>query len=473
MSATAARHESAQESGVSPVRVFAVVALLIAVLALIALFLLREDTYTVKVELASASLVGEGNVVRIAGRQVGIVTESDLTDEGNAELTLELEEDVAPLRDGTEAHLRLTSLASGRGRYVDLRIPPAGGKEIPDGGTIPIEQTQGIVDLDQFFSMFDDKARAGLTNAVRGSGRQFDGAEQFVDAGWRELNPSFVASTKLFDEINRDSGNLRRFLTGSSRLVGALASRRDDLAAVVDRLATTTGAIAREERALSDAIGQAPAFLRRANSTYVNVRSTLDDLDPLVEASKPVAPRLNRLLAQLQPFAAQAGVPVKALADSVRKPGRANDLTELARVTPRLRDITVREASRNGQRRRGSFAEASASFRRSTPIWAFWRPYGPDIIGFMKAFGNVGIYDANGVASRSATLPGALEPGPNGTASFANIIPPEDRQAQFDRLAKQRNRCPGQAELTAPDGSNPWRESPSFNCDPTEVRPGR
>ena len=126
MSATAARHESAQEPGVSPVRVFAVVALLIAVLALIALFLLREDTYTVKVELASASLVGEGNVVRIAGRQVGIVTESDLTDEGNAELTLELEEDVAPLRDGTEAHLRLTSLASGRGRYVDLRIPPSG-----------------------------------------------------------------------------------------------------------------------------------------------------------------------------------------------------------------------------------------------------------------------------------------------------------------------------------------------------------
>ena len=163
--------------------------LLIAALALVALFILREDTYTVKVELASASLVGEGNVVQIAGRQVGTVTEADLTDEGNAELTLELEEDVEPLREGTEAHLRLTSLASGRGRYVDLRIPPAGGEEIPDGGTIPIEQTQGIVDLDQFFSMFDDKARAGLTKAVRGSGRQFGGAEEFVDAGLARAEP--------------------------------------------------------------------------------------------------------------------------------------------------------------------------------------------------------------------------------------------------------------------------------------------
>ena len=293
MSATAARHESAPGPGVSPVRVFAVAALLIAALALVALFLLREDTYTVKVELASASLVGEGNVVRIAGRQVGTVTESDLTDEGNAELTLELEEDVAPLRDGTEAHLRLTSLASGRGRYVDLRIPPAGGKEIPDGGTIPIEQTQGIVDLDQFFSMFDDKARAGLTNAVRGSGRQFDGAEEFVDAGWRELNPALRG---LHQAVRRDQprlGDLRRFLTGSSRLVGALATVATTLRPSSTGLATTTGAIAREERARLGRIGQAPAFLRRANSTYVNVRATLDDLDPLVEASKPVAPRLN------------------------------------------------------------------------------------------------------------------------------------------------------------------------------------
>ncbi len=472
MSATAAHTAPEQGPGVTPVRVFAVVALVIALLALVVLFLLREDTYTVKVELQSASLVGEGNVVRIAGRQVGTVTDADLTDEGNAELTLELEEDVGPLREGTEAHLRLTSLASGRGRYVDLRIPPMGGEEIPDGGTIPIEQTQGIVDLDQFFSMFDNKARAGLTKAVRGSGRQFGGAEEFVDAGWRELNPSFVASTKLFDEINRDSGDLRRFLQGSSRLVGALASRRDDLAAVVDRLATTTGAIAREERALSDAIGQAPRFLRRANSTYVNVRSTLDTLDPFVEASKPVAPRLNALLTQLQPFAAQAGVPVKALADSVRKPGRANDLTELARATPRLRDITVRSAERNGRTRRGSFEEAAESFRRSTPIWAFWRPYGPDVVGFLKAFGNVGIYDANGRASRSGTLPGQFTAGANGAPS-SDVIRPWERQALIDRLVKHRNRCPGSIERPAPDGSNPWRPSPAFNCDPTQVVPGR
>ena len=63
-----------------------------------ALLFVQQRHLTVKVQLRSASLVGEGNVVRIAGRQVGTVTEADVTDEGLAELTLELDEDVKPLR---------------------------------------------------------------------------------------------------------------------------------------------------------------------------------------------------------------------------------------------------------------------------------------------------------------------------------------------------------------------------------------
>ena len=73
-----------------------------------------------------------------------------------------------------------------------------------------------------------------------------------------------------------------------------MAERRDDLAGLVDNLATTTGAIGREKAALSDAIGELPPFMRRANTTFVNLRATLDDLDPLVDESKPVAKQLGR-----------------------------------------------------------------------------------------------------------------------------------------------------------------------------------
>ena len=446
--------------GATAARWLAVGALALVAGVLLWLLVLREDPYVVKARLTSASLVTGGNVVKSAGREVGVVSDVALTDDGQAEIEMELDPDLAPLREGTEVHLRLSSLASTAGRYVDLRIPADGGAEIPEGGVIPVSRTQGIVDIDQFFSIFDERTREGLRGVVRGSGEQFRDAGELADAGWRYLNPAFVASTRLFDELNRDSRALRQFLEGSSRVVSDLAARREQLEALVDRLATATGAIARRERELSSAIAQAPGFMRRANTTYVNLRAALDDVDPLVEASLPVAPRLDAFLRELRPFAAEAGAPVAALATAVRAPGPVNDLTEASIATPALRDQTVRPAERNGRTRRGSLPELEEALRGLQPIWAFWRPYGPDLTGFLKAFGNIGVYDAAGVASRAATNPGGL----------GN---PEQRQTLWDtRAVKQRNRCPGAMERPAADGSNPWRPSPDFNCDPTQIPPG-
>ena len=458
--------------GRAAARALVIGAVLVALVGVGWLVLADAGSYSTYARFRSAGLVGEGSDVKVAGRRVGSVTDVRLLSNGLAELRLEIDDDVSPLRAGTEAHLRMPSLSSSAGRYVDLRIPAGGGDELPDGGVIPVEDTQGLVDVDQFFNMFDERARRGLRRVIRGSGRQWAGAEEFVDAGWRQLNPSFVASSRLFDELNRDSGDLRRFLTGSARLVGALAERRDDLTRVVDRLADTTGAIAREERALSEAVAAAPRFMRRANTTFVDLRATLDDLDPLVEASKPVAPRLEALLTELEPFAREAGAPVRTLADTVRRAGDENDLIDLSRATPDLRDISVRTAERNGERRRGALPEAAAAFRGQRDQWAFWRPYGPDILAFFKAFGGVGIYDANGRDSRAAALPSAFAPGPND--ALGAFIPPAERQAAIDaRLIKQLNRCPGSAERPAPDGSNPLRPTPEFNCDPSAVPPGR
>ena len=49
------------------------------------------------------------------------------------------------------------------------------------------------------------------------------------------------------------------------------------------------GAIAAENDSLSQALGVLPDTLRQGNSTFVDLRSTLDDLDPLLQASKPPA----------------------------------------------------------------------------------------------------------------------------------------------------------------------------------------
>jgi hypothetical protein len=54
-------------------------------------------------------------------------------------------------------------------------------------------------------------------------------------------------------------------------------------------------------------------------------------------------------------------------------------------------------------------------------------------------------------------------------------VPPQLRAQAFGSGAalNQRNRCPGAAEHPNEDGSNPYRPTPDFNCDPSQVLPGK
>jgi len=434
------------------------------------LLVVRDDGYEMQARFRAVSTLVKGNVVKIGGRRVGTVTKVDLAPDGLAQVKFDLDREFTPLRSGTRAMIRSQSLSGSTSRYIDLRIPPAGGEPLDEGDTIDEASTSTEVDVDQFFAMFDRRTRKGLRDFIRGQRLQYDGRGAEANLGWHYANPSLVAAQRLFREVNRDSDELEGFLVDSSRLVTDVADRRDDLAGLVDRLADVTGAIAREENDLSSAISQLPRFMRRANTTFVNLRATLDDLDGFVEDSKPVTPRLRAVLAELRPFARDATPTVRGLADLARRPGADNDLLELARSVRPFRDIAVGPVRRNGQERPGSFKISRESLKGQTPHWAFFRPYAVDFTGWLDDFSHSGIYDANGSASRIATSVAAFA----AVDSQLKLIPEDLRDDVINLTVEkgQNNRCPGAVERPAPDGSNPWRPTPDFNCDPTQLPPG-
>ena len=124
-------------------------------------------------------------------------------------------------------------------------------------------------------------------------------------------------------------------------MVTALAERRDDLAGLIGNLNETTRALGSQKEALAESIGRLPPFMRRANTTFVDLRSTLDEVDPLVEASKPVAKRLQPFLSQARAFAADAEPTVRDLSLTIRRSGGSNDLINLLQSFPPLADIAT------------------------------------------------------------------------------------------------------------------------------------
>src|SRR6185503_10465656 len=95
----------------------------------------------------TAGQLVKGNEVQIGGKAVGKVTSIDLTDEGQAEIEMEVDSDFKPLHDGTRATIRVGSLSGIAGRYVSISPGPNDNDEIDDGGQIMADDTTTPVDL--------------------------------------------------------------------------------------------------------------------------------------------------------------------------------------------------------------------------------------------------------------------------------------------------------------------------------------
>ena len=147
--------------------------------------------------------------------------------------------------------------------------------------------------------------------------------------------------------------------------------------------------------------------MRLANTTFVNLRTALNDLTPLVNASKPVAPKLEKLLAAAAPARRGLGPDRQATCRrSSTSPGPNNDLIDLTRLGVPLADATVDNIKANGKVRPGAFPQSITALNDSTPELAVARPYAVDLTGWFEGYSHPGTEDANGGSSRVAPVVG-------------------------------------------------------------------
>jgi phospholipid/cholesterol/gamma-HCH transport system substrate-binding protein len=429
-----------------------------AALVAIVLFGGASDAYTVKARFLNAGQLVSGNPVQADGVPIGSVKDIAITNEGQAEIELKIDDEHAPLRRGVRATIRQFSQSGIANRYVDLQMPPDGAEEIEEGGEVGVDETRTAVDLDQLFNTLDPETRRNLQKFFKGSARLYRGYGSQANAGFRYLNPALATSSRLFSELTRDTPVLERFLVDSSKLVTAVAERRDDLAGLIGNLNETTRALGNQKAALAESIELLPPFMRRANTTFVNLRAALDDVDPLVDASKPVARRLGPFLDQARRFAADARPTVRDLSRTIRRRGPDNDLVELVRSFRPLAGIALDRRERSlspGGRRvsvgrtRGAFPETVDALTDSAPIIAFGRQYTVDFVGWFDDYSNRGIYDALGGVAR-------VEVNLNAFTPQGAPIDITQQGETFKQLAKigQIRRCPGGADVPVADGSN-------------------
>ena len=330
-----------------------------------------------------------GNEVVIGGQPVGSIDEIKLNDEGLAEIDIAVDR---PLHEGTSAVIRRTSLSGIANRYISLTPGPNNAPEIPADGTITEVDTTAPVDLDQLFNTLREPERKGLQDIIQGSAAVYDGRAEEANQTYRYLSPSLVATDRLFQELGRDERVLTEFLVNGASVVSAVAERRDDVAGLVSNSNEALGAIASQNEAFDRALVALPPALRQANTTFFNLRLTLDDLDPLVETSKTATKNLAPFLRQLRPVVKKSVPVFRDLRRALDRKGKSNDLANAAA------DLAPLEA-----RASTAIPATVAAMQEGDDELQFFRPYAPDIAAIFSGLTRAaGYYDADGHYIRAA-----------------------------------------------------------------------
>lgn len=413
---------------------------------------------TYKLVFENSGQLVNGNEVVVAGRPVGTVQDISLTDDNQAAVEIEITEGTLSegLPAGTKATVRQASLSSVAGRYVSLQL--GNGQKLESGETIPVTQTTSTVDLDQLFATLDAPTRESLSKFIQGSATWYQGRGDEANEAAKYFEPALSSTSKLLRELTKDQGTFESLIVNASKVVGALGERRDTITQLVANANQASGAIARESGALDESLQELPTTLRRANSTFVNLRATLDDLEPLVDVSLEQTKDLEPFLEELRPLLQRAEPTVRDLSQIVSREGEHNDLTDLLAQAPQI----ARTAT-------PSFEHTTEALNLSLPLLTFARPYAPELIGLFRDFGQSNsYYDATGHFGRVQPLTNAFSYDP-----ATNQLTAQDPSQRANGVGTGFiRRCPGAASQPAADGSSPFTDGGTLDCDATKVLPG-
>ncbi len=162
-----------------------------------------------------------GNEVLRAGQAIGTVDDVTLTDSGQAEVTIKVDD---ALPQGTSAAIRATSLSGIANRYVSITPGPDNAPELEDGATVAGEKTTSPVDLDQLFNTLDARTRRALRNVIQGSASLYASNPEGARQTYKYFAPGLSTARRLFAELNSDSRALEP--VPGPGLAGARGDRR-------------------------------------------------------------------------------------------------------------------------------------------------------------------------------------------------------------------------------------------------------
>ncbi|MFL5844494.1 MAG: MlaD family protein [Solirubrobacteraceae bacterium] len=278
--------------GMSPFAVGLLCLLIVGVLsyAIFAKSVPLQHHYTIKAVVENSNLLRKSNPVRIGGVEVGRVSAVERYGKTNmALITMRISDKGKPVK--TDATLKIRPRLFLEGNfYVDLKPGSPGAKELGDGDMLPVTQTAGPVQLDQFLGTLQSDTRASLQTLLQGFGDALDSTPDAAEDARQDPDVAGLTGAQALNKTFETSvDSLRDGAIVANAFVGP--SRHD--------LSQTFAGFARASKALADNEQTVTDFVSDFNTTMAALSRHSDDLRATVRLLGPTAASAHRGFASL------------------------------------------------------------------------------------------------------------------------------------------------------------------------------
>jgi phospholipid/cholesterol/gamma-HCH transport system substrate-binding protein len=241
--------------------------------------------YELKATFANATNIRTNSPVRIAGVEVGKVTEVEAAgpDSTAATLTMEISDRGLPIHRDAYMKIRPRIFLEGN-FFVDLQPGSPSAPELESGSTIGMTQTDGPVQIDQVLTTLQRDTRQNLQSLIKGYGDSIygdpaPGEDDDQDPATRgerasqslndslNYSPGALKGTALVNQafLGTEPGDLRKLIAGTQKTSEKLLTREQELKDFITSFNRTTAAFAAEQSNLRQTIALLPRVLDRTN----------------------------------------------------------------------------------------------------------------------------------------------------------------------------------------------------------------
>jgi phospholipid/cholesterol/gamma-HCH transport system substrate-binding protein len=275
-------------------------------------FTLGKSYYTVKAQFATGAAVtsGQGQSVDVAGVQVGQVGGVELQG-GRAIVTMNLFTKYRPIYRNATVLLRPRTPL--KDMYLSLDPGSADAGAVPNGGMLPVANTQPDVNVEEILSSLDADTRNYLLLLLGG------GAQLFHDGSATGAAPSQAAvadlrgTFKRFAPLNRDTktftallqkrtNNIRGSIHNLQEVTRALGSVDGTLTSLINSSNKNFAAISSQDANLEQALTLLPGTLAQTTQTLGKVQAFANQSTPALRGLVPFAHAFGPALAAARPL---------------------------------------------------------------------------------------------------------------------------------------------------------------------------